>query len=254
METSVFGRRVTYEVRGESHSRETVALFLHGWGTSGGSFGRLLDTAGERYFTLAPDLPGFGGSEEPCQPWDVDGYCRFVLAFLEPFAPKEVILLCHSFGGRVSIKLSVREDLPFSVCKMVFFDAAGIKPKRTLRYHVKVKTYKLCKLLLRPFPKLLERYKSGKGSADYNAASPMMKQCLTKAVNEDLTPLLPRISASTLLIWGENDTATPLADGKKMEEQIPDAGLVVIPGAGHFSFAEDPYTCDRAVRSFLNIS
>ena len=53
------------------------------------------------------------------------------------------------------------------------------------------------------------------------------------AIGEDLTALLPGVDAPTLLIWGEKDTATPLSDGQLMEKRIPDAGLVVLPGAGH---------------------
>ena len=68
----------------------------------------------------------------------------------------------------------------------------------------------------------------------------MMRQCLVKAVNEDLTELLPKIQQDTLLIWGDLDTATPIADAKLMEEKIPGAGLAVIPGTGHFSFLENP--------------
>lgn len=250
---TVNNKQIAYQIRGESHARDTVVLFLHGWGTNGASFGRLLDTAGEKYLTLAPDLPGFGGSEEPDAPMGVDGFVDTILAFLAQWQPKNVILIGHSYGGRMCIKLCARKDLPFSVEKAVLFDAAGILPHRTLKYHIKVKSYKLGKLLLKPFPALLETFKSSRGSADYNAASPVMRGCLVKAVNEDLEPLLPSIHAPTLLIWGENDTATPLSDGKKMEKAILDAGLVVIKGGSHFSFLDDMYTCDRAVRSFLEI-
>lgn len=250
---TVKGKKIHYELRGEAHSREVIALFLHGWGANGALFGRLADTAGEKYFTLVPDLPGFGGSEEPDAPMDVDGFADTALEFLAAWKPKKVILLGHSYGGRMCIKLCARKELPFAVEQVVLFDAAGILPKRSWKYHVKVKFYKLGKLLLKPFPKLLQTFQAGRGSADYNAASPVMRGCLVKAVNEDLEPLLPRISAPTLLIWGENDTATPLSDGKKMEKAIPDAGLVVIPGGSHFSFLDDMYTCERVLRSFLNI-
>lgn len=258
-ETRVLGKTVRYECRGAQHDGKTLALFLHGWGATGGLFGGLLDTVGEKYLTLAPDLPGFGGSEEPSEPWDVDGFVSFVLAFLEQWKPESVLLFGHSFGGRLSIKLGAREDLPFHIEKIVLFDAAGILPKRSLSYRLKVGSYKLGKrvLSLPPvralFPNALENLRKGKGSADYAAASPVMRACLVKAVNEDLAPLLPHISAPTLLIWGEQDTATPLSDGIQMEQAIPDAGLVRLPGAGHFSFLDAFYTCDRAVRSFLHI-
>ena len=57
---------------------------------------------------------------------------------------------------------------------------------------------------------------------------------------------------STLLIWGSVDTATPLSDGQKMEALIPDAGLVVLEGAGHFAFAQQWGQCSRVLDVFLN--
>ena len=62
---------------------------------------------------------------------------------------------------------------------------------------------------------------------------------------------LPRLSCPTLLIWGERDTATPLADAQVMERLIPDAGLCVIKGAGHFSFVERPGEVHAIMASFL---
>jgi pimeloyl-ACP methyl ester carboxylesterase len=63
---------------------------------------------------------------------------------------------------------------------------------------------------------------------------------------------MPEIEAPTLLFWGENDTATPLADAKKMERLIPDAGLVTVAGAGHYSFLENTPLFLRVVESFLS--
>lgn len=263
METTVNGLHIQYEVRGEARPQDTaapgtIALFLHGWGATGALFGRQLEIAGERFFTLAPDLPGFGGSEEPPAAWSVDDYADFVLSFLGQWKPKTVILLGHSFGGRIAIKLCARTNLPFRIDKAVLFDAAGVPPKRSLRSRLRTKTYKLGRkfLSLPPvkacFPDALEGFRRSHGSADYNAASPLMRQCLVKAVNEDLTPCLPHISCPTLLIWGGQDTATPLSDGQLMEKRIPDAGLVTLANAGHFSFADDPVTCALALRSFLD--
>ena len=78
-----------------------------------------------------------------------------------------------------------------------------------------------------------------------------MRRSLVLALNEDLTPLLSGISASTLLVWGEKDTATPLSDGQKMETLIPGSGLVVLKDAGHFSFADRWGQCSRVLDSFI---
>ena len=80
----------------------------------------------------------------------------------------------------------------------------------------------------------------------------MMRAILSKVVNEDLCHLMPKIKASTLLFWGDRDTATPLSDAKRMESLIADAGLVVAQGAGHFSFLEQADLYYRVVRSFLS--
>jgi pimeloyl-ACP methyl ester carboxylesterase len=74
-----------------------------------------------------------------------------------------------------------------------------------------------------------------------------------KVVNEDLEPYMHLVQCPTLLIWGDQDTATPLSDAKRMEELIPDAGLVVCQGAGHFSFAEQPGKVNGALISFFGL-
>mgnify|MGYP005765608411 FL=1 len=80
-----------------------------------------------------------------------------------------------------------------------------------------------------------------------------MRQCLVRVVNEDLTHLLPSIKVPTLLVWGENDTDTPLSDAHLMEKLIPGAGLVTLKNAGHYAFLEQQYTFNRVVCSFLKI-
>ncbi len=248
---AVKGLQINCTFRGTEKDPSTAVVFLHGWGSSGTAFGSLLDAAGEKYYTAAPDLPGFGGSDEPPSPWTVEEYADFVSDLVAAIGAKKVIFVVHSFGGRIAIHLGAQKNLPYEIPKMIFFDAAGLKPRRGLSYYCKVYTYKLCKLLLTPFPNIKKRYQASKGSADYKNASPVMKQVLSKAVNTDLTPCLPHIKASVLLIWGDQDTATPLYMAKIMEKQIPDAGLFVIPGAGHFSFAQQPGTAVAALRNFI---
>ena len=78
-----------------------------------------------------------------------------------------------------------------------------------------------------------------------------MRAILSRCVNEDLKHVMPLIKAPTLLIWGENDTATPLSDAKTMEQLIPDAGLVSFPGCGHYSFLDNPIGYKAVIKEFL---
>jgi pimeloyl-ACP methyl ester carboxylesterase len=100
---------------------------------------------------------------------------------------------------------------------------------------------------------LIEQRRAKGGSSDYNRATPMMRAILSKCVNEDLCRVMPKVSAPVLLFWGDRDTATPLSDAHKMERLMPNAGLVVAQGAGHFAMLEQPALWEATLKSFLNI-
>ncbi|MBR5452493.1 MAG: alpha/beta hydrolase [Clostridia bacterium] len=250
------GINVSY--RREGNGDEFFFLF-HGWGAPLSLYERTISELSVKYTVIAPEFPGFGETPEPTSPWGMEEYTRFAIEFIRSFGAERVVLYGHSFGGRVIIKMTEMGELPFEIEKIILVDSAGIKPKKSLAVKAKIAVYKTGKwaLGLPPvkalFPRALEKFQSRSGSSDYRAASPAMRQCFTRVVNEDLTHLLSRISAPTLLIWGDKDDSTPLSDGKLMESLIPDAGLVVLEGAGHYSFLEQPYIYLAVLRSFLSI-
>lgn len=244
MEIRIDGRRIHYIDEGQGPE----VLLLQGWAAPAETYRRIVDHLSSRCRVVAPDLPGFGGSEEPERPWTVDDYADFVLKFAAAVHISAPVLFGHSNGGRIIIKLLNRPDQPLKVKKAILMDAAGIKPKHGISYYGKVYSYKAAKHLL---PKLAEKMRGKVGSEDYKNASPLMRQTMVLALKEDLTPLLPGIHVPTLLIWGENDTATPLSDGRLMEKKIPDAGLVVLEGAGHFSFLNQWGIFSRVLDSFV---
>lgn len=237
-----------------SGSGEPVFL-LHGWGCSNRTFAHLAQTLTQGCKVYNFDFPGFGESDEPDTVWGTEEYTRMVEEFAKEQGIESPSLVGHSFGGRISIIYASRNK----VQRVVLVDAAGIKPKRPLKYYYKVYSFKLLKWLCNAFlPKkqaaaLIERRRKGAGSADYNNASPMMRAILSKVVNEDLTHLLPKIAAPTLLFWGNMDTATPLSDAKTMEKLIPDAGLVIAHGTGHFSFLENQGLFTQVMKNFFKI-
>lgn len=255
MNRTINGININYEEKGEGE----LIVLLHGWGSNIKLFANLIDLLSKKYKVVAMDMPGFGESQEPPSAWCVDDYADFVIEFLKAYDTKKVMLLGHSFGGRVIIKLNSRENLPFEVTKVILVDSAGILPPKSNKKSFRTRWYKFCrtilatKLMQKIAPEALEKLRVKYGSADYVAASPLMRQVLVKTVNEDLEPLLPNIKCPTLLVWGVNDTATPLSDGEKMEKLIPDAGLVKLENAGHYSFLEQQYTFNRVMCSFMKI-
>ena len=230
-------------------------FLLHGWGCTGEIFKDIQAVLATCYTTYSFDFPGFGASDEPTEVWGVEEYTRLVEQFAKENGIERPALIGHSFGGRVSIVYASRNE----VSRVVLVDAAGIKPKRPLKYYWKVYTFKTLKWLCNTFlPKkkaqeIIDRRRKGSGSSDYSNASPMMRAILSKVVNEDLKHLMPSIKAPTLLFWGNLDTATPLSDAKTMEKLIPDAGLVVAHGTGHFSFLENPGLFTAVIKNFFKI-
>ena len=233
-------------------TEETVVM-LHGWASNCELFRASALPVSAKYRVLAPDMPGHGETPEPPFDWRVDDYVDFVIHFISHFGCKKVILLGHSFGGRVIIKLANRPELPFQITKIILVDSAGIRPEKTAEQKLKESAVKFGKKLVSKSPALLNKMQSMMGSADYKAASPLMRKVLVNTVNEDLTDLLPGIRPSTLLIWGTLDTATPISDAEKMEALIPDAGLARIEGAGHFSFLENAPLYSAILASFLKL-
>ena len=253
MTTTVNGLSVHYIEKGSGH---TTVLLLHGWGVDSSLYHLLIDHLSDYCRVIAPDLPGFGKSEEPATPFTPDDYADFVAAFATELGITEAVLMGHSNGGRVAIKLLSRKPTPFTVKKAVLIDSAGLPAHHSFSYYRKVYTFKILKFFcsLPPFkqlfPHAVEKARKRHGSDDYRKASPLMRRSMVLALEEDVTPLLPKIDASTLLIWGRTDTATPLTDGKTMKRLIPDAGLAVLEG-GHWAFAEQFPLCGRILDSFL---
>ena len=227
-------------------------VILHGWGAHIEAVGPILAGLDGAADVIALDLPGFGESDPPPEAWDVDCYARFMIHFLDEMGVDRAHLVGHSHGGRVSIALAA--DEPQRVGRLLLIDSAGIPPKRGWRYRRRVAVAKLGRVagkLGAPGRQLQERMRARVASRDYLEASEAMRGTFRAVIAADLTGRMPRIRASTLLVWGDRDDDTPLWMGRRMEELIPDAGLVVLEGAGHYSYADSPGQFRAVARQFL---
>lgn len=228
-------------------------ILMHGWGCDCTTLNLFERVGIENHTVYNLDMPGFGKSQEPPTPWGVEEYTQMLEKFVKECGINDPVVLGHSFGGRVAILFASRND----VKRLILVDAAGVRPRRSLKYYLKVYSYKFAKWL---YPTILGReraaeiidsMRSRRGSYDYNNCSPMMRKVMVKVVNKDLRHVMPHIKAPTQLIWGENDTATPMRDARIMMKLIPNAGLISFPGAGHFSFVDNPYQSAAVVRRFI---
>ena len=242
----------------DTGSGEAV-LLLHGWGTNLAVYKSIIDYLTPYKRVISYDIPGFGGSAVPSFAFSTDDYADLALCVLKNLGITEVTLIGHSHGGRTILNLASRENPGVVIKKIILIDSAGIVPKKTFMQKLRVKKYKLGKAILslapvkKLFPGAIDKYKAKHGSADYKAVSGNVRDSLVKVVNDDYRERMKNIKASTLLIWGTKDDATPLSDGEYMEKNIPDAGLVKVEGGSHYSFLDNPGLVQRVIFSFLNI-
>ena len=245
------GIKIHYEDSGPENG--APVLLMHGWGCDHTTVRSIAAAVPSSMRAVNVDLPGHGKSSEPPAPWGVEKFTELMEKFAAALGLVKPVLIGHSFGGRIAILMSSRND----VGKVVLVDAAGIKPHRSLKYYWKVYSFKAVKnILLLLFGKekggkMVEKWRGKKGSADYRNSSPMMRAVMSRCVNEDLKHVMPSIKSPTLLVWGEEDNATPLSDAKTMERLIPDAGLVAFPGCGHYSFLDNPFGFKAVMKEFL---
>jgi pimeloyl-ACP methyl ester carboxylesterase len=228
-------------------------VVLHGWGAHIEAVAPILAALDGAPDLIALDLPGFGESEPPPEAWDVDAYMRFLMDFLEELGVERAHLVGHSHGGRVSIALAAAH--PERVGRLLLIDSAGLRPKRGWRYRRRVAVAKLGRAVARvggpPGRRLQDRMRRRVASRDYLEASEAMRGTFRAVVAADLSDRMPRIGAPTLLVWGDRDDDTPLWMAHRMEELIPDAGLVVLEDAGHYSYADAPGQFRAVARRFL---
>ena len=244
----VDGIKLRYKLAGSG----APILLLHGWGGSIESMGLLFDDLARDHTVVAFDFPGHGESSLPPQAWGVAEYAESVRGVMDALQVHRPHIIAHSHGGRVTIKLATVH--PDRVGKLVLVDSAGVRPPRSWRYYVRVLLAKGGKALAKYCGRIgamaRERIYCAIASTDYANAGPL-RDTFVKLVNDDLTPLLSQVASPTLLIWGADDTETPLSSAKVMERLIPQARLVVLQNAGHFSYLDQYGKFRLIVRQFL---
>ena len=145
--------------------------------------------------------------------------------------------------------------------KMIFTGAAGIRPKQTEEAKSRAERYRKLKTraeLIKKVPFLRsaaenmeEKLRRKYGSADYNRLDEEMRKTFVKVINQDLTDLYAGIRQSTLLIWGDQDTETPIWMGLEIEKRIPDCALIRLEGGSHFAYLEQINRFNMIAAQFL---
>lgn len=238
MKLLVNGQLIEYEDTGSGR----VLLLLHGWGTNLNTFDQLASHLSKKFRVIRFDFPGFGQSPKPDGDWSVKDYAGLTRDLLDKLKVKQIYaVIGHSFGGRVIIKGVAMDYLKPK--KVVLIGASGVKPHQEFKKTIYKSIAKVGKfatsmpVVNKMQPALRKRLYNSAGSTDYLQADQMQKIFLN-VVNEDLLPEVAKITQPTLLIWGQNDTETPVSNANLMLNSLTNGQLVVMPDAGHFVHIE----------------
>lgn len=246
----------------KKHATTVPVLILHGWAS---------DMTGQRYHKLvtllenegfhvsAPDLPGFGENILQKEALTFDDYVSFVYDFVKKITAKtknkKVILLGHSFGGRIAIRFS--SLYPALLEKLILIGVSGI-PRSLPSIKKKIVFYftKIVRplFLIPPFSLFYLFFRKlvyyAIGELDYYKAGDLaktFKNVYQVSVLEDL----PNISVPTLIVWGQKDSVTPLADGKLLHAKIKGSKFHVVQDIGHRLPYEKPEDLVAHIVRFL---
>jgi pimeloyl-ACP methyl ester carboxylesterase len=241
--------RVVDRVPASGSSASVVVL--HGWGGRIESMSPVIECLARNFRVVALDLPGFGESPVPDSAWGTHDYGDYVYRVMREVGVEHAHFVGHSFGAKTALYLAATN--PAAVDKLVAVASSGLRQAPSLKARGRrllSKAARAAGSLGSPGRTLRDAVYARVASEDYKQAGEL-RPILVKVVNEDLSELLPGISAPTLLVWGTADDAVPLAHARTMERLIPDAGLVTFEGAGHFAYLEQRDRFCTVVRHFL---
>lgn len=233
------------EVLGEGAPR---ILALHGWSRRGADFKPSL----EGLPALAPDLPGFGASPAPTEVIGAEGYASIVAPVLEAF-PAPAVLVGHSFGGRVALRLAA--DHPDRVQAILLTGVPLLRLRQAAKPPLGYRLMRLGNRIGVVPDEAMERRRRYAGSADYRAATGVMRDILVRAVSETYEDELKSVRHPIVMLWGGADTEVPVEVARRAEAIRVEAGLPVslqlAPGVGHMLPLQSPGVLRSAVEAML---
>ena len=228
-------------------------LLVHGLGQNGFTdWLPVMPQLAKRYRIIAVDLPGYGYSSAPLGKYSPKNYARVLQKILARHAKQPAIVVGHSMGGAIALRLA--SDYPATTSRLVLVDVAGILQRTAFVKHSAtepVPIESLPDVLKEPVTRIKDL---GRAAVERVFGLPNDPTSVLRAsdlawelilrnrtnvnaalalVDEDFSAAIYSLRQPTQLIWGEADTIAPLRTGQVLERRLPDAQLNTMAGVGH---------------------
>lgn len=231
-------------------------LILPGWGSNSGRWQKVKELIEQNGIeVLILDLPGFGMTSSPQNPWGRDDYINWIFQAIKEKNWEKFNLFGHSFGGGLAAKFA--SQFPEKIEKLILCAPAIIKRKSLKTYLFYWLSFFGKKFFTLPgikkFYPLAQKvvYKLA-GARDYYVADGTMKEVMKKIGKEEsLEGILEKIQNPTLIIWGRKDDVLPLKDAFLIKGKIKNSELKIIPKARHSPHRETPEDLAKLLIEFL---
>ena len=246
---------INYKIAGQGEP----LLIWHGWGGSSDSWQKVQEILARNFQVISLDLPGFGKSSNPPQPWKTDDYLAILSKFSEKFGLENFYLVGHSFGGGLAAKFSAKNLQ--KVRALVLIGAAFFRSKKRLYWRQKIASvlakagsiFEKMPLIGKSLYSLARRFLYRfVGVHDYSRVNGVMKETFKNVINEDLGSYLSQIKIPTLVLWGKDDKSTPLEDAFALQKLIVNSQIKIIEKANHSPHLTQPEETADLIASFFN--
>ena len=245
-------KNINFVYKKYGNSKKTI-IILPGWGDTRKTFEYYINNLKDKYTIYIFDYPGFGESIFPNYSLTIYDYAKYIKDFLNEKKINNPYIICHSFGCRIATILIGKYRI--LVNRLIIIGGAGIR-RKSIKRKFRIIKYKLLKKYALILPKkkkekYLKKLINKYGSVDYKNLNEFERITFSNIVNTNLKKYIPYIYTPTILIWGEEDSSTPLKDGKYMNKKIKDSALIVLKKGSHFVYLEYPFYILNIINNFF---
>ena len=261
---TMLGVRLRVRISGPADA--PVVILLHGFGGSLETWESWAVVLSKQYRVVRFDLPGFGlTGPDPSGDYTDARTVRVLAALMDALGVQKASLIGNSLGGKIAWNFAA--EYPGRVEKLVLISPDGFASPG-FEYGVKPKLPAVMRLLPYTLPRFMLRMNLAVAYADPKRLSdatltryqdmmlaPGDRQAMLERMVQVMLvppgPELAKITAPTLILWGEQDGMIPFSNSADYVRDIPGARLVALPGLGHVPFEEDPAGSLPPVLAFL---